>query len=83
MSDQERPAGPSGECDPPARGHCSVCGDEAWPALVMALDGAAGIAEIEVQGERRKVSLDLVEGVVPGDTLLIHQGFAIARILRP
>ncbi len=71
------------DCDPPIPGHCSMCGDEAVPAVVLELDLALGIAEVATGGRRREVALDLVEGVEPGDTILIHQGFAIARMPRP
>ncbi len=62
---------------------CSLCGDEAVPAVVLLVDAASDTATIEIEGERRTVALDLVHGVGAGDTLLIHQGFAIAKVDRP
>jgi hydrogenase expression/formation protein HypC len=39
-----------------------------------------GNAVVEVGGVRNRVSLALVEGVVPGDYLIVHAGFAINRL---
>lgn len=59
---------------------CSLCGDEALPALVRSVDVANATAEVELAGELQRVGLDLVDAVEAGDTLLVHQGFAIARL---
>ena len=59
---------------------CTLCGDEAVPAVVLSVDSASDTATIEIDGERRTVALDLVQGVGAGDTVLIHQGFAIAKV---
>lgn len=59
---------------------CTLCGDEAVPAVVLSVDPATDTGTIEIEGERRSVALDLVQGVGAGDTVLVHQGFAIARV---
>lgn len=67
-------------CAPGADGSCAVCGDEALPARVFAVDAALRAAWVEVRGAVVEIALDLVEGVGVGDTVLVHQGFAIARV---
>ncbi len=67
-------------CDASPEGSCSLCRDEAVPARVLTIDAHAGAAEVEIDGERRSVALDLIEGVLPGDTILVHQGFALQRV---
>jgi len=41
---------------------------------------ADGNAEVEVGGVRNRVSLSLVDGVAPGDYVIVHAGFAINRL---
>jgi hydrogenase expression/formation protein HypC len=36
--------------------------------------------ETEVGGVRSRVSIALIEGVAPGDYVIVHAGFAIARL---
>ena len=74
------PAQPGCEVTPD--GHCTVCGDQALVARVISVDGAARAAEVELEGAVRVVALDLVDGVRPGDAVLVHQGFAIGRMER-
>ncbi|HYA00161.1 MAG TPA: HypC/HybG/HupF family hydrogenase formation chaperone [Candidatus Binatia bacterium] len=52
------------------------------PGEVVALGDRPGMATVEVGGVRRPVNVMLVEqeGVEPGDWVLIHVGFALARI---
>lgn len=51
----------------------------AIPARVVSLiEGDQ--AEIDVGGTRNRVSLALVEDVEPGDYVIVHTGFAIARL---
>ncbi len=37
-------------------------------------------ATVDVGGARREVSLMLLEGVAPGDWVILHAGFAIQRL---
>jgi hydrogenase expression/formation protein HypC len=51
----------------------------AIPALVTELLPDQ-MARISLDGVMKTVSLALVEGVVPGDYVIIHVGYALARI---
>jgi len=50
--------------------------------VVELLDEHEHLATVDVAGVRRKVNIGLLvdEGVAPGDWVLIHVGFALARI---
>jgi hydrogenase expression/formation protein HypC len=52
--------------------------------VVEIVDGENRLATIEVAGVRRKVNIGLLDGeeggVGPGDWVLIHVGFAIAKV---
>jgi hydrogenase expression/formation protein HypC len=52
----------------------------ALPAKVLAVDGDA--ATVSLGGVKKQISLALVEGVVPGDYVIVHTGFALS-ILDP
>jgi HupF/HypC family protein len=54
--------------------HCITCSDEGVEMRVLAVDD--GLAHCD-GGE---VMTDLVGGVEPGDTVLVHAGVAIARV---
>jgi len=60
-------------------GTCHLCGDEAVSGRVMSIDGTSGTAMVDFGGTQQIVALDLVDATV-GDTLLVHLGFAIARL---
>ncbi len=60
--------------------HCSLCGDEAVPGIVRSVNAVDRTADVELACALECVALDLVGEVTVGDTLLIHQGFAIARM---
>lgn len=51
----------------------------AVPAKVIELLGEDN-ALIDLGGVRNRVSLALVENVAPGDYVIVHTGFAIARL---
>lgn len=67
-------------CTPGPAGRCSVCGDEAVAVRVVSIDGASDTARVEGPLEIDTVALDLVEDVAPGDRIMVHMGFAIARV---
>ena len=69
-----------GACTPGPDGSCSLCADEAAPGRVLSVDMATGTAAVVLAGAVQAVALDLVDGVRAGDTVLVHQGFAIARV---
>jgi hydrogenase expression/formation protein HypC len=51
------------------------------PAQIVELvDAEAGIAKAEISGVRRKVSVALCPETGVGDWVLVHVGFALARI---
>ena len=58
---------------------CHLCGDVAVPGRVVAIDAEARIASVALDCGTVNVALDLVEAEL-GDTLLVHLGFAIARL---
>ncbi len=60
--------------------HCITCSDEAIPVRVVSVDEAAGYALVAVQGAEEEVDISLVEGIAPGDTLLVHGGVALQRL---
>jgi hydrogenase expression/formation protein HypC len=52
--------------------------------VIAVLDREAGLAKVDISGVRREVSIALVDGppdpLQVGDWVLIHVGFALARI---
>lgn len=51
----------------------------AIPAKVVKLLGD-GMADIELEGVIKEVSLDLLDGIEVGDYVIIHVGYALARL---
>jgi len=51
----------------------------ALPALVVALT-PPDAALIDIDGVRKRISLELVEGVKAGDYVIVHVGYALARL---
>lgn len=43
-------------------------------------DDARSLARVDVAGVRRRVNVSLLDGLGPGDWVLVHVGFAIARV---
>jgi hydrogenase expression/formation protein HypC len=52
--------------------------------VIEIVDDAHRLAKVDVAGVRRNVSIGLLDGedggVVPGDWVLIHVGFAISKV---
>lgn len=48
------------------------------PGKVLKIDGR--MATVEVGGATRQIALDLIAGVVPGDYIIAHAGFAIHKV---
>jgi hypothetical protein len=83
----DRPA-----CDPEDPGGCALCGDEALPAGVLSIDRQAQMATVVLLadggpaggqtafGAVLPAALDLVDGIAPGDVVLVHQGFVLSRV---
>jgi len=62
---------------PPGGGSLTVC--LAIPVRVTELlDGAMAIVDLD--GIRKEVSLALVDDVRPGDYVILHVGYALARL---
>lgn len=62
-----------------AEDRCITCGDVADPMRVVRIDQARGLALCESEpGVRHTVEIALLDGVVPGDEVLVHAGVAIA-----
>ena len=85
MADEHRAAGREpmtvpAACSPDAHGQCAVCADEGLECRVLSLYAAAGTARVMLDGIEQSVALDLVDGVGAGDRILVHLGFAIARL---
>jgi hydrogenase expression/formation protein HypC len=51
----------------------------AIPAQIVRLE-ADGQALVDVGGIRKQVSVALVDGLAPGDYVIIHVGYALARL---
>lgn len=67
-------------CELDAEGHCITCSDEALPAKVLSVDSETGLALVMLRDETEEIDITLVEGVAPGDILLVHGGAAIAHL---
>ncbi len=39
-----------------------------------------GLADVEVEGVIKEISLALVDGVGPGDYVIVHVGFALSKL---
>ena len=48
--------------------------------IVDLVDEANHLAKVEVAGVHRNVNVGLLDGVGPGDWVLIHVGFAISQV---
>jgi len=51
----------------------------AIPAKVVSLRDD-GLADVELEGVVKEVSLDLVDGVGIGDFVIVHVGYALAKL---
>lgn len=59
--------------------HCLTCSDEILAVRVVSIDEWERIALVEIEGEQEEVDISLLEQAMPGDTLLVHGGVALAR----
>jgi len=62
-------------CDA-ASGHCITCRDEGLPMRVVEVGADAALCTDEA-GATHQVAIDLMDGVAPGATLVVHAGVAI------
>ena len=61
-------------------GSCPTCGDEALPARILQINDDSNTAQVLIEGAKSEVALDLIGEVQVGDTILVHIGFAIAKL---
>jgi len=61
---------------------CHLCADEGLPGKVLTIDRSARTALVALDNGPTTVALDLIDASV-GDVLLVHMGFAIARLDQP
>jgi hydrogenase expression/formation protein HypC len=47
---------------------------------VEVVDGANRLAQVDVAGVKRTINVGLLDGVVSGDWVLIHVGFALSKV---
>jgi hypothetical protein len=64
-------------CSLDEEGRCVTCSDEALPARVIEFDPILSLATVEVNGRTIEVDVSLVDGVAPGQLLLVHGGVAL------
>ena len=66
-------------CTSTGDGHCPLCGDAVVALRVDVVHGDGTACGHGPDGEAT-IALDLVTDVEVGDRVLVHQGFAIARL---
>ncbi len=59
---------------------CALCHDAAVMGIALDVDRLKQTAVVRFGSDTAVVALDLVDAVYTGDTLLVHQGFAVARL---
>ena len=48
--------------------------------VIEVVDEENRLARVDVAGVRRNVNVGLLDGIVPGDWVLIHVGFALSKV---
>jgi hydrogenase maturation factor len=62
--------------------HCITCSDEGAELTVLKVDAGRAMALCSsADGEHTSVEIALVDGVTPGDTLLVHAGTALLKVV--
>ena len=62
-------------CDP----HCITCGDVGVAMRVVRYEEGLAVCEA-ADGEQRTVETAFVEGVEPGDSVLVHADVALVKL---
>lgn len=70
---------PLAPCTPDATGTCAVCADEGLAGTIVALRDAR-TAVVDFGAARVEVAIDLLDGPLVGDRVLVHLGFALAFV---
>jgi hydrogenase maturation factor len=58
---------------------CITCSDQLLEVVVTAVDDERGVAAAIRDGVAGDVSIELLDGVQPGEHLLVHGGVALQR----
>lgn len=66
-------------CVPDDTGSCSICGDEGRTGVVLPPVEPTD-ARVRFENGVERVALDLLDDVRPGERIVVHMGFAIARL---
>lgn len=69
-------------CVPDEAGSCSICADEGRIGEVVSVEGEGlgAVGRVLLGGAEEEVALDLLDRVRPGERIVVHLGFAIARV---
>lgn len=67
-------------CNYTSDGHCITCSDEAVLVRVIHIDEATQLAQVKVQEKIEEIDISLVDGLAPGDYVLVHGGVALERV---
>lgn len=67
-------------CEVTAEDHCAICADEAVEGRVLSVSREEATAEVNLGNAVTTVAVDLLDDVAVGDTVMVHQGFAISRV---
>jgi hydrogenase assembly chaperone HypC/HupF len=67
-------------CQYDAQGHCITCADEATPARVLRVEHETGLAIVALGETTTEIDITLVDGVAPGDWVLVHGGVALSAL---
>lgn len=69
-------------CAPDETGSCSICADEGRIGEVVSVEGEGlgAVGRVLLDGAEEEVALDLLDRVRPGERIVVHLGFAIARV---
>jgi hydrogenase maturation factor len=60
--------------------HCITCGDIALAVRVLSIDSETGLGLVALEDDVEQVDLSLVDGIAPGDLILVHGGVALERL---
>jgi hypothetical protein len=73
-------AGFADACREDEADRCSICADEGLIGEVLEVAQHQGAAQVRIGPAVHEVAVDLLERVRPGDRVVVHLGFAIARV---
>lgn len=59
---------------------CITCGDIALAVRVLSIDHETGLGLVALEDGVEQVDLSLVDGIAPGDLIMVHGGVALERL---